>query len=99
LKYIAQRHYVKVQQLADTDMYDEGWNPQKCFNSLDQPYLPALHWKNPSFKLWVLMIKKMIIEHFHGASIIGLLPEGKLTNDDFIDYIKPVAKIYRVHAK
>jgi hypothetical protein len=45
------------------------------------------------------MIKKMIIEHFHGASIIGLLPEGKLINDDFIDYIKPVARIYRVHAK
>jgi hypothetical protein len=78
----------------DPDMYDEGWNPQDNFNSLLQPYIPALNFKNPAFKLWALMMKKILLEHANGASIIGLATDDNLKNETFIKYILPVAKIY-----
>jgi hypothetical protein len=38
----------------------------------------------------------MLLEHAHGASIIGLGTDENLENETFLEYIKPVAKVYTV---
>jgi hypothetical protein len=45
------------------------------------------------------MMKKILLEHMHGASIIGLGSDDNLKNETFLKYIKPIAKVYKVHPK
>lgn len=93
-KFIAHRQYLNVCQLHDPNPYKEGWHYKVDYNSLEQPTPKTTGYWNPSFELWVLLFGKALIEHAHGASIIGIATDENLTDETFIDYIKPVASVY-----
>jgi hypothetical protein len=60
------------------------------------PYVPVLNWKNPSFMLYKQMMKKILIEHAHGASFICIATDENLEGKVFKEYIEPMAKVLKV---
>jgi hypothetical protein len=80
--------------MVDPNPYCEGWNAENDYNSLIQPTpKKKFEWWNPSFGLYKLLFAKIVLNHARGASIVGLASDRNLDEDDFKDYIKPVAKM------